>query len=64
MSGKKDHVFAADLTELARDDGGRTELRHVRRHVLASYLPDVTAVWTRQQEPRALVVVILYNASK
>ena len=53
------HVFAAHLAELARHDGGGTQLRHVGRHVLARYLARIAAVWARHEEPRTLVVVVL-----
>ena len=54
-------MFAADLTKLTRNDRRRTQLRQVRGQVLACYLSRVAAVWTRQQEPRTLVVVILHR---
>ena len=55
----RDHMFAADLTELARNDGGWAQLRQVRCNVFARYLSDFAAIRTRHQEARTLVVVIL-----
>jgi len=54
-------MFAADLTELARNDGGWAQLRQVRCNVFARYLSDFAAIRTRHQEARTLVVVILYT---